>query len=262
MKPNRLRQALISGRPTIGTRLSLFDPIVVETIGQTGAFDYVEFGAEYAGYDLKGLENFCRAAELYSLGTMIKVDWEHRGFVAQRSIGAGFDGVLFADARSADDVAASVRYVRPETSAEAGLFGASPRRHALPNDAGSPAYVQALEEVVVGIMLEKDNAIKELDRIVQSQGVDLFQFGPNDYAMSTGQPGQAMNSAVKDVERRVIRTCLDAGIPVRAEIPSVEAAGYYLDLGVRHFSLYHDLQLMHTVWKDGGERLREVVGGG
>src|SRR5579872_2557749 len=90
MNPNRLRQAFDSGRPTIGTRLSLFDPIVVETIGQTGAFDYVEFGAEYAGYDLKGLENFCRAAELYSLGTMIKLDWEHRGYMAQRSSGAGF----------------------------------------------------------------------------------------------------------------------------------------------------------------------------
>lgn len=259
MKVNHLRKSLSSGRPTIGTRLSLFDPIVVETIGQTGAFDYVEFGAEYAAYDLKGLENFCRAAELYSLGTMIKVDWENRGYVAQRSVGAGFDAVLFADARSADDVAASVRYLRPETPSDAGLFGASPRRHALPNHAGSTAYVHSLKEVIVAIMLEKDNAIKELDRIIQCDGVDIVQFGPNDYAMSIGQPGEAMSSAVKDIERRVIRTCVDAGVPVRAEIASVEAAGYYLDLGVRHFSLYHDLQVMHTAWKDGGERLRQVV---
>jgi 2-keto-3-deoxy-L-rhamnonate aldolase RhmA len=241
--------------------LSLFDPVVVETIGQTGAFDYVEFGAEYAAYDLKGLENFCRAAELYSLGTMIKVDWEHRGFVAQRSIGAGFDAVLFADSRSSADAAESIRYVRAETSGGDGLFGASPRRHALPNHAGSPAYIQALEDIVVAIMVEKRGAVEDLEAIVHLPGVDMVQWGPNDYAMSIGRPGEAGSTAVRDVERRVIRTCVDAGVPIRAEIANVEAAPYYLDLGVRHFSLFHDLQLMHSAWKQGGQGLREVVGG-
>ena len=260
MKSNRLREALRSGRPTIGTRLSLFDPVLVETIGQTGAFDYVEFGAEYAAYDLKGLENFCRAAELHSLGTLIKVDWENRGFVAQRSVGAGFGGVLFADARSADDVADCVRYVRPETPEEGGLFGASPRRHALPNHAGSPAYVQALKDVVVAVMIEKRGAVEEVEKIAALPGIDIVQWGPNDYAMSIGRPGDAGTDAIRYVGRRVIRTCVDAGVPVRAEIASVEAARYYLDLGVRHFSLYHDLQLIESAWKDGGNRLREVVG--
>jgi 2-keto-3-deoxy-L-rhamnonate aldolase RhmA len=259
MKQNLIREALRSGHPTIGTRLSIFDPVVVETIGQTGVFDYVEFGAEYAAYDLKGLENFCRAAELYSLGTMIKVDWEIRGFVAQRSIGAGFDAVLFADARSASDAADCVRYVRTETPAEGGLFGASPRRHALPNDAGSPRYVQALNDVVVAIMVEKRGALEQLEEIVRAPGVDMIQWGPNDYAMSIGRPGDAGTAAVREVERRVIRTCVDAGMPVRAEIANIEAAPYFIDLGVRHFSLYHDLQFIHAAWKDGGTRLRATV---
>jgi 2-keto-3-deoxy-L-rhamnonate aldolase RhmA len=259
VKKNPLREALRSGRPTIGTRLSLFDPVVVETIGQTGSFDYVEFGGEYAGYDLKGLENFCRAAEIYSLGTMIKLDWEGRGFAAQRSIGAGFDGVLFADARSADDVAQSVRFIRPETPEDGGLFGASPRRHALPSHAGTPAYIQALNDVVVAIMIEKRGAVEHLEEIAAVPGIDMVQFGPNDYAMSIGRPGQAATPDIRDVERRVIKTFVDAGIPIRAEIASVDAASYYLDLGVRHFSLYHDLQLIHSAWKDGGTRLREVV---
>lgn len=115
---------------------------------------------------------------------------------------------------------------------------------------------------MIGIMIEKENAVAELDRVLQCKGVDLIQFGPNDFAMSTGRPGEAMSPAVKEVERTVIRTCLAAGVAVRAEIASVEAAGYYLDLGVRHFSLYHDLQLMHSAWRDGGQRLREVIGDG
>lgn len=259
MKQNGLRELLRDGRPTVGTRLTLFDPSVVEMIGHTQAFDYVEFGGEYAAYDLRGLEDFCRAAEVHSLGTMIKLDWESRGFFAQRSIGAGFDSVLFADARSAQDVAECVRFVRADTPGEDGLFGASPRRHAMPSDAGSPAYVQALRDIVVGIMIEKRPAVDELDDIVQVPGIDIIQWGPNDYAMSAGLPGQAGSPAVKDVERRVISTCLEAGIPVRAEIATVEAAKYYLDLGVRHFSLFHDLSVLFGIWRDGGQRLREVI---
>lgn len=259
MKQNRLRELLSSGRPSIGTRLSLFDPLIVEMIGHTRSFDYVEFGAEYAAYDLRGLDDFCRAAELHSLGTMIKLDWESRGFFAQRSIGAGFDSILFADARSADDVAECIRFVRADMGGESGRYGATPRRNALPNDAGTPAYVQAMSDTVVAIMIEKGSAVDDLERIVRVPGVDLIQWGPNDYSMSTSRPGQGGSPATRDVERHVIATCARAGIPVRAEIMSVDDAAYYLNLGVRHFSLFHDLPVVYATWKDGGQRLREII---
>jgi hypothetical protein len=40
---------------------------------------------------------------------------------------------------------------------------------------------------------------------------------------------------------------------------SVEEAKYYLDLGVRHFSLGVDIFTLHDVLKDGGERLRTTI---
>ena len=112
MRPNRLRELFESNATTIGTHLFLCDPIVVEMIGHTGVFDYVEFLAEYSAYDLRGLEDFCRAAELSKLGSMIKVDFENHAFVAQRAVGAGFESVLFADARSADMSGNSCRRLR------------------------------------------------------------------------------------------------------------------------------------------------------
>jgi len=73
MKPNKLRELLRSGKPTLSTRIQSSWPSTVEVIGHTGLFDYVEFLAEYAPYTLADLENFCRAAELHDLGTMIKL---------------------------------------------------------------------------------------------------------------------------------------------------------------------------------------------
>ena len=142
MKPNKLRDLLTAGRPTLGTRVHSPWPNVVEAIGHTGMFDYVEFVAEYASFDLFTLENLCRAAELYGLGAMIKIDQEPRTFLAQRVIGCGFGSVLFTDCRSADDAWDCVRSVRrtPRRLRHARRRGPSRRVHA---EARHTAVVQS-----------------------------------------------------------------------------------------------------------------------
>lgn len=259
MRDNRLRGLLAADAPTLGTHLFLASPTVVETVGQTGAFDYVEFLAEYASYDLALLEELCRAAELHGLGSMIKVDFESHRFVAQRAIGAGFESVLFADARSPDDVAGFVRSVKPDTPEDGGVFGVGLRRHARPLYGGTPRYVEALRDVVVAVMIEKGPAVVRLDEVLAVPGIDMVQWGPSDYSMSIGRAGEGAHYDIRAVERRVIAACLAAGIRPRAEITGVEQAKYYADLGVRDFCLGYDLWILHDVLKDGGERLRATI---
>jgi len=64
---------------------------------------------------------------------------------------------------------------------------------------------------------------------------------------------------LRAVERRVIETCLRAGVPPRAEIYSVDAAKYYLDLGVRHFRVGTDLGILYSWLRENGELLRKTV---
>jgi 2-keto-3-deoxy-L-rhamnonate aldolase RhmA len=259
MRKNKLRELLKSGKPTLSTRMQNIWPSMVEVIGHTGLFDYVEFLAEYAPHTLPELENFCRAAELHDLGTMIKIDAEPRQYLAQRAIGAGFESVLFADSRSAEDARQCVCTVRPDTPSDAGLYGAATRRFAFMGYGGNEEYVQALRDVVVVLMIEKRTAVEHLDEILAVGGIDMVQWGPADYSMSIGMPGQRRNPQVTATERRVIETCLRAGIPPRAEITTPDDAAYYLDLGVRHFSLGNDLGILFNWLKDNGEKLRGML---
>ncbi len=261
MRSNRLRQLLETNTPTIGTHLFLCDPLVVEVVGHTGAFDYVEFLAEYSAYDLRGLEDFCRAAELSNLGSMIKVDYENHAFVAQRAVGAGFESVLFADARSAEDVQRFVLSLSPDTPEHGGRFGVGARRHALPAYGGTPEYVEALRRVVVAVMIEKASAVDCIEEIVRIPGVDLVQWGPADFAMSIGRPGETSHSDVLEAERNVIETAHRAGVPCRAEIASVADAGRYVELGVRHFSIGYDIYTIYHAFKAAGVELRSFVEG-
>jgi 2-keto-3-deoxy-L-rhamnonate aldolase RhmA len=259
LKKNRMREFLQDGKPTLGTRLHNLWPATVEAVGHSGLFDYVEFLAEYAPFDLEGLDNFCRTAELHHLGTVIKIDQEPQQFLAQRGIGSGFESVLFADSRSVEDVRQCVRIARPDTPEDGGVFGAATRRFAYIRYGGGADYVQSLREIVVMIMIEKKSAVDHLEEILAVGGVDMIQWGPSDYSMSVGMPGAVRDPQIKAVERRVIETCLKAGVPPRVEIALPDDARYYLDLGVKHFSLGVDLMIYFNWLMTHGEALRKLI---
>lgn len=261
MRPNKLRTLLDAGKPTLGTRVHICDPIMVETLGHTGMFDYVEFLAEYAPYDLTDLDNFCRAAELYDLGTMIKVDAEPRQYLAQRGIGAGFQSVMFADSRTVEDVEECIRIIRPETPEDDGQFGVAMRRFTYMEYGGTPEYVQFLRDVVVAIMIEKRQAVDHLDEILAVPGIDMVQWGPADYSMSIGKAGARSDPEVKAAEKRVFETALRMGLNPRVEIHTVDQAKFYLDMGVRHFNLTTDLRILFSWWKTNGDALRKELEG-
>ena len=177
MRENKLSAMLAAGEPTLGTRIHSVWPGVVEALGHAGGFDYFEFLAEYAAFDLHDLDNLCRAAELHGLGSMIKIDQEPRTYLAQRSIGAGFQGVLYADCRNVDDARACIATARAETPDQAGTYGVGTRRMAYMGYGGSADYVAALGQVVVALMIEKRGAVEAIDEILALPGVGLIQFG-------------------------------------------------------------------------------------
>ena len=164
MRKNRLRELINNGLPTIGTRVLSVWPGIVEIIGHTGEIDYVEFLGEYASWDLHDLDNFARATELFPMSSMIKVDQEPRGFIAQRALGSGIQNILFADIRTVEDAQECVRIVRPETPESKGIHGCHMRRDVgYVLDVGSAEYATAMDEAVIAIMIEKTGAMDRLE---------------------------------------------------------------------------------------------------
>ena len=101
MRYNHLREMLDAGKPTLGTRLHIAWPTVIELVGQTGFFDYVEILAEYAPYDLWSLENQGRALDLFPhMSGLIKIEQESRLHLAVRAMSSGIQNLLFTDIRS------------------------------------------------------------------------------------------------------------------------------------------------------------------
>lgn len=258
-RKNVLREVFEGDAPTLGTHMFLPEPAGVEAIGQTGVFDYVEFLAEYNAFTLHDLDHFCRTAELMGLGSLIKLEWESNRYFAQRAVGSGFDGVLFADPRGADDVEHCVASVKPDHPDHRGTYGATARRNARPGYGGTPDYVRSVGRSMVGIMVEVPQILDDLESVLAVPGVDFIQWGPVDFAMRSGWTGDQRTRMLAEREAELIRLCDAEGIPYRIEVIRAEDMRRYADQGARHFSIGYDLGVLHHGFKSLGEDARDVL---
>jgi 4-hydroxy-2-oxoheptanedioate aldolase len=264
MRPNRLRELLNAGAPTLGTHIHSSWPSIIELVGHSGMFDYVEFVGEYAPYDLFALENLGRAVDLFPhMSAMMKIEQEPRTYLAIRAIGSGIQNVLFADPRTVADVEECVRAVRAETPQARGRHGVGMRRDVrFVLEGGTPAFVKALDDAVVALMIEKDQAVENLEALLAVKGVDMVQFGPADYSMSIGLAGQFDHQRVREAERHVIDTALKMGIAPRAEIEHPADARRYLEMGVKHFCIGTDMCILFEWFKANGAEMKKLLGVG
>ncbi len=261
MKTNKLRELLDAGKPTIGTHMVTTSPQIVEIIGHSGALDYIELCGEYASWGLADLENFARAVELFPhMSSMMKIDQEPRIFITTRSLGCGIQNILFADIHSAAEVKECIRAVKPETPQDGGLHGCSMRRNvSYLLECGNEAWAKAQREVVIAFMIEKKSAMENLEEILSVKGVDMVQFGPCDYSISIGKPGQEGSSEMKKIEQAMIELALKKGVHPRAEIDSFEEAKKYIDMGVRHFCIGADLGIIYQWCQQNREGMRKLL---
>ncbi len=267
MRPNLLRQKLNAGEGTIGTHILSCWPTLVELIGDAGNYDYVEFTAEYAPFTMHDLDNLGRAFELKNLGGMIKIEQTQYTHQAMRAIGSGFQSVLFADIRTVEDARVAVDAVRAETTMAAGArgrgrLGVGMRRDVgVVRHGGQPAYVEALNDVVIAIMVEKKSCVDDLERILSVPGIDMVQFGGSDFSMSIGKPAQYTDPDVVAAEKFTIETALKMGKNPRVELRDPGQAAKYLDMGVQHFCIGWDVRILADWWDTKGAEMRGMVDG-
>jgi len=238
-------------------------PQIVEIIGHSGAFDFIELLGEYASWTVTDLENFSRAVELFPhMSSMMKVEREPRLHITQRALGAGIQNVLFADCDSAEQAREFIRYVRPATPEDGGIHGSSNRRNVgYVLEAGGEEWARAMRDAVIEVMIESESALEQLEGILSVKGLDMVHFGPSDYALSIGKAGKGKTPTIQKKHHYVIETALKRGIRPRVVIDSYEEAKEYVDMGVRDFCVGNDLGILYRWCLLSGEKMRNLLAG-
>ena len=234
--------------------------MAAEAAAVCGGFDYLEFLAEYAPYTLPELENFVRACELHDCGSMIKVDFQNRGYVAQKAIAMGFQAVLFTDHQTADQVRETLWLVSPECPEYKGRFGYPNARWLGYNpEPKQMEYAAMNASAVKAFMIEKKEAVDNIEEICSVPGVDMVQFGPSDYCMSLGWNCADHKDDIAKAEQHVIEVALAHGVQPRCEIYSLDQAQKYIDMGVHHFCIGDEFDILKDYWTNVGGKMKNIA---
>jgi len=262
MPRNRLRKLLREGKPTVGTHYSCTWANLVEIIGNSQQFDYAEFTGQYGPYTLHDLENLARACELTGMDAMIKIDQEPRTFIATRAIQAGFTVMLFADCRTTEDVRKCVQSVKliPQGGINGVQYG---RVMGYGMVRGQPVtlqdYVKHIDDIVIAVMIETKTLADDIEEALSVPGIDMIQFGPSDFSVSIGRPGEGYrNMQITEAMERSYQAAKRKGIRIRAEC-SLEEMQKWIDLGCRDFCIGSDTGTIGAWAQNTGKAIRETL---
>lgn len=252
---------LASGKPTLGTRILTTKPYVTEIVGASGNFDYIEFVAEYSAMSQEDMENICRAAELHGMASMIKIDFQNRGFIAQKAAASGFQAIMFTDHKTPDEVRESVWLMKSDSPEGKGRFG-YPNRRWIGYKPAIPQmeHAKRADDTVLVFMIEKKDAIDNIDEICSIDGVDMVQFGPSDYAMSLGWNTAEHPEEIYKAHCRMIEAALKHGVRPRVELYGApDEAEKWIALGVKDFCFGDECMVYTNFVNKSGYAMREIV---
>jgi 2-dehydro-3-deoxyglucarate aldolase len=141
--------------------------------------------------------------------------------------------VLLPGVETAAEVREAVKAARfryEGASGDRGLGAPRARRWGLADD-----YIDREDdETLVGVTVETEAAVENLDAILEVPEVGFVYIGPLDLSMSLGYPGETAHPEVQEAVETIRSATLDAGVPVGGlgfgmdDINEKAASGYQI----------------------------------
>ena len=253
MSPSRVRQRWAEGKPVLATVAFFTDPASAELISLLG-FDCIWIDLEHQSTSVDQAAQMIRAARVGRADVMARAgkgEFMRMG----RLLEAGAMGILYPRCDDAAEAREVVRWAKFAPQGERGFIGANPDGPY--GMTGMAQYIhQANEQTWLAIQIESPVAVQHARAIAEVDGVDVVFFGPGDFSVLSGVPGQFDHGKVPEAMREVCRETLAAGKRFGTLVFNMEQAQRVLDMGGSLVCYGADLSFV----KQGLEQVRTQFG--
>ena len=250
---NPFKQALEQGRAQIGLWVALASPYSTELIAGVG-YDWLLLDGEHAPNDVRStltqLQAVASAQQAFGDGRshpVVRVPLgtgEAGTAIIKQFLDIGAQTLLVPmvdTAEQAAQVAAAARYAPTGVRGMGSALARASRWQA------HPQYVhEANDRVCVLVQAETVEAMKNLDAIAATPGVDGVFIGPADLSASMGHPGNAAHPEVQKVIEDGIARILKAGKAPGILATSEPQARKWLAAGARFVAVGADTTLLDS----------------
>lgn len=237
LKRNSLREKMAENRPLLGTFLEIPSPAIVEICGLAG-FDFVIIDEEHGPFSRESTGEMIRAAAGTAVSPVVRVR-ENTPSAIQAALDLGAVAVQVANVSCKEEA---------ERACEAARFYPAGKRGLNPYVRAASHFAQKTSEyletanadTVVVLQIEGADAVRNLDSILPTAGLDMVFLGPYDLSQSLGIPGQLDHPLLAQNMRQVVETANKAGVAVGTFAGSVEQAAVWIRAGARYVAVSTD----------------------
>lgn len=232
---NELKRKLYSGKPSLGTWITIGNPDVVDILKQL-PFDWFVFDTEHSYFSIETVKNMQLALTDSSACPIVRVGQLDQ-LLIKRALDIGSQGLVVPLVNTAEDAS---KYVSYAMYPPAGVRGAGPGRAAKYGNNLSEYLRTANDELLLVAQIETRQALSNVDSIVSTKGIDVAFVGPTDMTMSLGLIDDRWNPKVVEAMQTVIKACEKHGkIPGTLAV-TAEEAKKWLGLGFKFVALGSD----------------------
>jgi 4-hydroxy-2-oxoheptanedioate aldolase len=250
MRRSNIKAKLSRQEVALCTLLHFTDPSVFELASLMG-FDGIWMDMEHHGYSVETASNLMRAARVGTADIMVrpgKGEFMRMG----RLLEMGAQGVMYPRCNSAAEAREVVRWSKFAPIGERGFDGGNPDMPYCTMNIAD--YVrEANEQVFVIVQLEDPKSIESADEIAAIEGIDALFFGPADFTVLSGIPGEFNHPSVQRAMEKISASCRRAGKAWGSTCSSLEHAKRLISLGATFLCHGADLVMV----KNGLEEIQK-----
>jgi len=200
LRASRILRELRAGKQPTCLKLNLGDPRVVELCGLAG-FSAVWICNEHVANDWFNLENQIRAAKLYDVDTIVRVEkGSYSDFV--KPFEADATAIMVPHVKTAEEARSIVEMTRFYPLGRRAVDGG--------NVDGRYCHIPIADymahsntERVLIFQIESPEALENVESIAAVPGYEMLLFGPGDFSHLIGKPGQVNAPEVVAARKRV-----------------------------------------------------------
>ena len=234
--PNSLKALWAANKPAVNGWLAIPSGFSAEVMAQAG-FDSVTVDLQHGVQDYLSMVSCFQAMQVHPVLPMVRVPWLEPGIIG-KVLDAGAYGVICPMVNTVQDAQNLVSYCRYPPK---GKRSNGPIRAAIYGQASS-YQATANDEILVMPMIETEEAISNLDAILDVPGIDAVYIGPSDLAFSMGLvPALDREEPhIHDIFKRILEATAKRGIKAGIHTGNPAYAARMLKMGFNLVTLAND----------------------
>ncbi len=242
---NRFKKKLCNGNSVIGPFMKTGDPAFVEAAGYAG-FDFAILDMEHGPVTIENMQNNIRAATISGILPIIRVQDSSESSIG-KALDVGAGGIQVPQVSNAAQVQEVVQRAKFYPAGERGVcrFVRAANYSALDRN----KYFQKANETLIILQLEGVEALKNINEIMEVEGVDILFIGPYDLSQSLGVPGETSNPEVVEKMHFIVNKAKEKNIVVGTFVDEPGAIKDWKDAGVQYISYSVDVGIFFEACK-------------